>query len=205
MLIGVSGKAFSGKDTVADIICFKFGGTKYRFAFPAYQAVKIAFNLTERDFQRDRKEKIMPEWGLSPRQLMQKFATDFARDMIDPDVWVKRAAMEYENLKAADPKVLMIIPDVRFDNEADWIRSAGGTIIIVDRPDSCYQVAEHKSENGITRLPEDIVIVNDGSLSELNQLTVEAVEYIYGEGGVSKRDKSSVISGHVGEDRTAPV
>ena len=60
----------------------------------------------------------------------------------------------------------MVIADVRFENEAEFVRRLGGTLVHIVRPD-IYAVAAHASENGVTQLPADKVLHNGGSLEEL--------------------------------------
>jgi len=60
----------------------------------------------------------------------------------------------------------MVVSDVRFDNEADWVRSIGGLVIHIIRG-SAPDVAAHSSEQGVTMRPGDGTIVNDGTLQDL--------------------------------------
>lgn len=68
-------------------------------------------------------------------------------------------------------KNIVIIKDVRFENEADFIRSHNGNIWHVKR-DNTVRVLNHSSENGIEIKQGDIIIDNNGSLMELES-TVE--------------------------------
>lgn len=61
---------------------------------------------------------------------------------------------------------VVIIKDVRFENEADFIRSHNGKIWHVKR-DNATKVISHSSERGIEIKPEDIIINNNGSLMDL--------------------------------------
>ena len=63
----------------------------------------------------------------------------------------------------------VIVRDCRFDNEAELIKSLGGTIIEVIRPD-IEAVAEHDSENGINTELVDYQINNDRSLEQFEEL-----------------------------------
>ena len=60
----------------------------------------------------------------------------------------------------------MIIKDVRFENEANFLRNHGGTIWHIKR-DKALKVISHASEMGIKVKSEDIVIHNNGSLEDL--------------------------------------
>ena len=62
----------------------------------------------------------------------------------------------------------MVIADVRFENEAAFVRKLGGLIIHVSRPSS-KEVEAHVSENGVELLPTDAKLSNTGTLEELQQ------------------------------------
>lgn len=61
---------------------------------------------------------------------------------------------------------VVIIKDVRFENEAEFLRNHGGTIWHIKR-EQALKVISHASEKGIKVKDKDIVIQNNGSLEEL--------------------------------------
>ena len=63
----------------------------------------------------------------------------------------------------------LVIPDCRFDNEAEIVRSNGGFVTHVCRelPPSMNIVAGHASEKGVTPANGDLFIYNNGSIIEL--------------------------------------
>ena len=71
----------------------------------------------------------------------------------------------------------MVVSDVRFDNEAAWIRKHGGRIIHVIRPDT-KAVEAHASEDGIEMQDTDARLFNSGTLEEL-QLSVRELLRVY--------------------------
>ena len=168
-LIGVHGPLESGKDTLARNIIDEYPQfyNQYAFAWPIKEACKIIFGFTNEDMNdRVLKERIHPVWGITPRRAMQLLGTEFGRDMIRLDIWVVRGEVEIR--KNSELGLGTIISDVRFDNEADIIRSRNGVIIHIDRPDldRTKENYNHASEGGIKRMPEDIIINNHGSLED---------------------------------------
>lgn len=171
-LIGIHGPLESGKDTVAQTIISSFPKiyTQYAFAWPIKKACQIMFGFTEKDMNdRVLKERIHPRWGITPRKAMQLLGTEYGRNMIRKDIWIIRAQMEIENNKAEGYGT--VISDVRFDNEAELIRSSGGKLIHIERPslDTSHEKYNHESEQGIARAPEDAVILNDSTVEELQR------------------------------------
>lgn len=160
-LIGISGRARAGKDTVANFILAARGGYRYSFADPI-RAMLVPLGIDMSDpYWVEHKEGIIPALGVSPRRLMQTLGTEWGRQLIHPELWLLLAQ---QRLLSMGPG--MIIPDVRFENEAAWVRKHGGRIIHLTRPAS-DAVEAHVSEAGIEVLDEDLQLVNNGSLADL--------------------------------------
>jgi len=165
-VIGIAGKARSGKDTLAGFMV-PFGGYQYSFADPIRQMLLPLGVDMGVEYWQQRKEEVIPALGVSPRRLMQTLGTEWGRQLINQNLWLILAQQELLRLGPG-----MVVADVRFDNEAEWVRRMGGRIIHLERPQT-MSVEAHASEMGVTKLNEDIVIHNTGSLSELQQKVVE--------------------------------
>ena len=171
-LIGIAGRARSGKDTVANFIVAAIGGYRYSFADPI-RAMLAPLGVDMSDpYWQARKEEPIPALGVSPRRMMQTLGTEWGRQLINPDLWL---IMAHQRLLQNGPG--MIISDVRFDNEAAWIRKHGGRIIHVIRPDT-KAVEAHASEDGIEMQDTDARLFNSGTLEEL-QLSVRELLRVY--------------------------
>lgn len=164
-LIGICGKARSGKDTIAKYLWNQHAFTRIAFADPVKLAAQKIFGLTDaQTWNDDLKEVEIPYWGMSPRRMFQLVGTEGGRDIFGYDLWIKRFILSYSMFKHTDD---VVVPDVRFDNEAETIRELGGIIIEVRRGQGLAgEAAQHKSEAGLS-LPPDNVITNEGTLAEL--------------------------------------
>lgn len=77
MIILVTGLKRSGKDTLADYLVDNRDFGKYSFADPIREICKVAFDWTDEDFtDREKKEMVDPDYGISPRQAMQWIGTE---------------------------------------------------------------------------------------------------------------------------------
>ena len=171
-LIGVAGRARSGKDTVANFIVAAIGGYRYSFGDPI-RAMLAPLGVDMSDpYWQARKEESIPALGVSPRRMMQTLGTEWGRQLINPDLWL---IMAHQRLLQNGPG--MVVSDVRFDNEAAWIRKHGGRIIHVIRPDT-KAVEAHASEDGIEMQDTDARLFNSGTLEEL-QLSVRELLRVY--------------------------
>tara|TARA_Y100000590_G_scaffold214413_1_gene243042 strand:+ start:1058 stop:1615 length:558 start_codon:yes stop_codon:yes gene_type:complete len=160
-LIGFAGKARSGKDTAGAYLVDKYHFLRYSFAQPLKDGAKAMFNLT--DEQMENKEKVIEPWGRSPRELYQLLGTDIART-IDKRVWIKNAEMFMK--KSVGRSV--VITDVRFKNEAEWIKSLGGVVIFLEsKTRGIHTRTLHASENGLDMNDVDVYIENDSTINAL--------------------------------------
>lgn len=170
MLIGICGAAGSGKDSIADTLVNDYGYIRNRFADPLYEMVSAMSGYTVNQLQ-DRALKEKPiSWlgGKTPRQLLQTLGTDWGRELICSDVWIR--SVEKRVKLALEDGRYSVITDLRFDNEAEWIHGMGGEIwrVVRDVPDSVACKSEHSSEAGVSDAAVDRTIENNGSIEQLN-------------------------------------
>ena len=183
-LIGICGHAGCGKDTVASYLHSTRPNTwTESFATPLKIAAAAMFGISI-DFFTDLNYKELPHeyWKVSPRQMAQFFGTEMVRNTMHallPDVahnfWVARLEAVLAN-QIGDVEYttddVVTIPDVRFQNEYDWVLQQGGIIIHLTRPnaDGIVGIPSHKSEQGIgfKHTPErNYLVENNTSLDDL--------------------------------------
>jgi hypothetical protein len=178
IIIGIAGKARSGKDTTAQYLRDTPQFEPMSFAAPIKHAIQQMFNLNERHMNGDLKEVKLPFINKSPRELFQTLGTEWGRELIHPELWLHVASITVQQLQQtylAQGTNLpgIVFSDIRFNNEAAWIRKQGGRIIHLLRDDA-PQVAEHCSENGVTHFKGDYLIHNNSSLFDLYN-TIDSV------------------------------
>lgn len=174
-LIGITGRSGVGKDTLADALVAHFGYSKYSLAQPIKALLNSRFGWTDAEW-RDRsfKETGHPQCGyewqgspryFSPRSWAQWLGTEVGRNIGGEDVWVNQMEREWkQHTFTCGPRngyqPRMVVPDVRFDNEARRIRQLGGVVILVERP-SAQPVRAHVSESGVSPELINARVVND--------------------------------------------
>lgn len=177
-LIGLAGKAWAGKDTVADYLWEKEGAIKIAFADALRSAATSIFGLGPVNFiDRELKETVVDYWGMTPRRMLQLLGTEATKPVFGDNIWLKRWFLSYSAVQDTDH---VVVPDVRFDVEADAIRNLGGTIIHLVRPGTGLSGAasEHSSEAGIELRNGDMYLSNSGSVEELHHKVDELWETI---------------------------
>lgn len=163
-LIGLTGKAGSGKDTVANYLKKDHWWQSVAFADPIRAGMRAIIGLEDKHFQHPDKEVVLPEFGKSPRQMMQTLGTEWGRECVNQDLWLILADKKIKQFHAQGFNVA--VTDVRFENEAEFIRKQGGTIVHVHR-DVAGTPHNHPSEAGVDYCEQDIIIFNNASLIDL--------------------------------------
>jgi hypothetical protein len=169
LLVGIAGRAGSGKSTAADYLEAAYDFQPMAWAEPIKDLLEQLFldrgidhaHLHEPHLKT---EPIAAMYGLSARQLMQR-AGDWGRS-IDADYWVHQLAHRM-GMAAARPcdwhpiHDRIVIADVRYSNEAQWIVEAGGVIVRLHR-DQAGPAGTHSSESQVDQLAVHVDLVNNG-------------------------------------------
>jgi len=147
--IGLIGLAGSGKDTAAKAL-IRLG--YFRMAF-ADELKDLAFDFGWNGEKDEAGRKLLQELGMAGRRY-------------SPNIWIQHVAW-----RIAPNGPPIVFTDVRFQNEANFVRHKGGIVVRIVRPG---QVAgEHESELNQSKIAADYEVVNDGSIEELHQKIAE--------------------------------
>lgn len=179
-LIGITGHAGVGKDTVASYIYdLDYTGHSHIFSFadPLKQTCAALFDLDIIDFyESDLKELKSASWGISPRQMLQFVGTEVVRNHMNeliPGIgetfWIHH--MKHRLDRHSRNTNYIIVPDIRMQDEYEYIYARGGVIIHLTRPgyNGKVGIPNHSSEAGIefTHPSQTYSISNSGDLYDL--------------------------------------
>jgi hypothetical protein len=171
-IIGITGKKYSGKDTLGSFFVKNHGHEQIAYADALKDAVKCIFDFDDEQLYGSRKEEVDEFWGKTPRQVLQFIGTDLFRNHINElmpsvgkDIWVYVVKRKIMNKIKKNPEARFVITDARFPNEVDVIKQLGGTVIKLKRNTGCNDT--HESEALIDSLFADFEFENNGSKEEL--------------------------------------
>ncbi len=170
MLIGFLGRKRHGKSVSGTHLVRKHGYHEMAFADPLKRGLKEWFGFSDEQLYGSDKEVIDEYWKITPREAMQKFGTEIGRHYIrkiiphvGENFWIKNMELRYLRSKCKS----IVVTDVRYQNEVDFIHKYNGIVIkIIRKMDDI--VDEHLSEKAMCKIQNyDYVLDNDGTLMDL--------------------------------------
>ena len=192
-IIGLTGPARTGKDTAAHAIRTLYAGRgEVKIEGFAWRLKLSAYRLFKPDATREEAlawaDEIKTTGRVSAfvgpsadddihitgRQYLQRYGTEAHRDVFSKDFWLD-AVIPVQPISdvvddlicTRDDCAALVIPDVRFTNEAERIAEVGGEVWRLSRPGTAA-VDAHASE---VPIPADLVnheLVNDGTIADLH-------------------------------------
>lgn len=165
--IGITGAIGSGKNTAGDFISLVLGIPQYSFAAPLKEVVSHLFGVSPETLEsHEGKANLNEFWGISPRNMMREVSESCIKPKYGQDFWIRRAEQVLGGSEACSRGV--VITDVRFENEADFIRKHG-FLIHVTRPNNPHdkQMSSHVSDKGVILNLSlgDGEVINDSDLT----------------------------------------
>lgn len=161
-IVAFTGFKGSGKTTAAQAVAELDGWTKMSLADPLRDGVQAIFGFSDEQMtDRALKETPDPVVGVSYRRAAQDVGL-FCRETYGEDFWIR---VLDSRIKNTDDSV--VIDDVRFLNEAEFVRSQGGAVIGIERPGvECDD--DHPSETEMRDHWDDMVdgIIENGRAIE---------------------------------------
>lgn len=206
MIVGISGKARSGKDRTSEVF-IKHGFTRISFADELKRMLSDVFCLPLETFYDDNLKDSPFETPVvitnTHLVLIESHITTFTSNNADSlydhagvEVKSPREMMQYvgtEVCRKVDDELWLkafkhrtkgfdnvVCPDVRLPNERNLIRELNGFLFWIDRPGLVTNVPQHVSETSYGPISEyDVVINNNGTLDNLKHSVNAYLRYIF--------------------------
>ena len=170
-IIGLTGLAGSGKDTCAHLLANELRALRrtvdqMAFADPI-RWMLAALGVPEQAMaDRTMKEMAMADFANSSyRHMAQTLGTEWGRQCMGVSFWTSRLQARLAKLEEAGRAPdFLLITDVRFPNEAAWVKSRQGMLLRLERP-ATAKVRPHTSE--AQALPCDALMSNTSTIDDL--------------------------------------
>ena len=157
--VGLIGLAGSGKDTAAMALT-ACGWRRKAFAD---KLKHIAYNFGWDGNKDEKGRKLLQDLGMAARRYNLEF-------------WINQAYQSIQDVAPEMARIPFVWTDVRFENEADFIRKRGGIIIRIKRPGQlCDDI--HESELNQFQIRADYEVVNAGTIEDLHKKILNLIEF----------------------------
>lgn len=158
IIVGLTGKKRSGKDTAAKALP---SFHRESFAAPIRRAVCDILCISPEILENEKESAIAWLDGVTVRHLMQTLGTEWGRDKIHNELWIRSMSRRILFQRQ------VVITDVRFDNEAEFIKNKGGIVISIERSSRSSEDS-HASEKGVSHSLINEFVYNDTSIDYLH-------------------------------------
>lgn len=162
MIIGLTGYAQSGKDTVAKILVDNYGYTRIAFADKIREFLYeiapdyIKFLVDEVGWEKAKQNQTV-------RELLQTTGVG-ARTVFGEGFWIEQA------LNKCKPWDNVVVTDARFTNEADYIKGFPNSQLWRIKRIGVGAVNAHISETQMDGYAVDQIFINNGTVEDLEAL-----------------------------------
>ena len=162
LVVGLTGPIGSGKDTLALGLVERMGAKRVKFADPLYAMANALDSAIHPDMPHSAKDA--PLWdraGLpTRRKVMETLGTEWGR-ALHTTLWLDAAKASIE----AAAEELVVVSDVRFENEAEYIRSVGVLVHLYPNWD-CPRTG-HASDTRLAKHPRDVILpLSNGQVAD---------------------------------------
>lgn len=190
-IIGFTGGMGVGKSTAIEALRETYAGPVklIKFAGPLYDMQEFIYGRIASVHKR-------PDNFIKDRKLLQWLGTDWGRSTISENIWADIWRAEVAEA-LNNPETIVVCDDVRFDNEAELVKSLGGIVVKITSDAASNRmvqsgltgISNHASEAGVSHKFLDFVLENNStkesylySLSRLYQMVdlgeQEKAEYV---------------------------
>lgn len=168
VLIGIHGKPRAGKDTLAHYLRKKYHLMQYGPSVAVKATTAAMFDVPIENFYDDSlKETVDPFWKISYREMAQRVGKESSRDVFGDDIWMRHVE---KRLNEVHPNTYrgIILADIRYENEVEWVRNHGGIVLFITRENRSYVANEtHVAEAGLPLHLADVIIPNNSTIEAL--------------------------------------
>ena len=175
LIIGIMGRKGSGKDTFFSHLALSAGTKTIRrlaFADPLKEEVSKAMGVPV-EWIEERKN----QWWM--RTILQIWGTEFRREHFGEHYWIDKMRQQIKRVSLSSD--IVVLTDVRFKNEADFVINNGGVLIRVVRPKTLWQrftdlfKRHHASEVSVDSVPAHVTVANDCMEDGQTSLAIRAM------------------------------
>lgn len=170
-VIGLIGKARSGKDTAASFL-IDSNYSRVAFADPVKEMLSVIFPHI--DFHNGDKTAIVEPYGVKVRDLVVTLGHDWGRKMIGESLWIDIARRKIDYLLSIGKRV--VVTDIRYTDEADLVLEYFSDLVYIHRQsEGAGSLSKHITENAVWDSYHYTTISNNFSLGHLRSEILDVI------------------------------
>lgn len=162
-IIAFTGPGGDGKNTAARALGTQYHTAEVSFAAPLYEMAAAALGHSVEEIH-----ALKQQGDVAIRALLEQLG-DVARKTIRPDYLIVRLVDTLRELEESqDTPELVVITDLRTEDEAYWVRAMRGLVIHVSRPEGTSE-STHITNRPIIYAQGDQYLLNNGTEEDLSK------------------------------------
>ncbi|TFH49103.1 MAG: hypothetical protein E4H01_04970 [Lysobacterales bacterium] len=180
-IVGISGKAGSGKDFLAKTVFAPAGFKSWSLAWH--------FKVWLAGQGQATYEEVFHTKPPHVRDLLQQEGTERGRNVYGENIWCDTAAMWITLLHEVWGADRFVIPDIRFPNEVAMVQRLGGKVIRLCAPERVAtssllaEARAHPSETALDNYMDfDLIVFNDPGDTPLEEQCAPILRWACGDG-----------------------
>lgn len=174
-ILGIYGPQQAGKSEAAKAIALLPRWSRLSFADPLYALMSTLLGTDARKL--DKAAPLDALCGKTLRQGLQTLGTEWGRGMVGDTIWLNAMDAAFDRCRACGDEGV-VIDDLRFANEYQFLRDRGATIIRIEREGCLIPTLNqgHASEADWCDFKPNVVVENLGSILSLADCVCDIAE-----------------------------
>lgn len=169
LLLAISAYKKTGKDTVKEYIRSKIPYVlTTKFAEPVKQSLSIIYGVSRDYWEYDKETPQTELYGKTKREVMQTYG-DGIRQLLGNDIWINNLDkwLLEANSSIFSNKLVIVVDDLRYKNEIDYIQNNKGKVIYIDKDIEFSDKHISESYYPYIKQQADYVLDNNKDLNHL--------------------------------------
>lgn len=165
MLLGVTGKAGCGKNTLANFLIKNHNFIEMSFADTIKDMACVLLNVNREQLEelKINNAPLLGTENITARYILQTLGTEWGRNLISRDIWINNLRQKIINNISKN----IIITDVRFPNEFEMLTKLGFHFIkIIPKKELLHLKEDNNHESESYDFKDCIIINNFGTLED---------------------------------------
>lgn len=177
-LIAFAGYQGSGKSLAASYLSNYPKTYLTKFAGTLKQVASIIYHVPIDYWEYDKNTKQERLQNKTKREVLQIIGTEALRNNLSDDIWIYSLDLELKELATKKQIDIVIIDDLRFPNELQFIKQNNGLVAYINRELEIKDKHESESYYELIKSQANLLVKNTSHLSNLYKQLDSLIDYL---------------------------